>query len=146
MKTRPRSLSKELGYGDQDEASSETKRLSWKKGKRSIVAEWRSTSPLGKHFPPWLIATELLLEVKLTHATAGPVCQRKYEYFSLFWPSDLTLLDVMYYSGSSRTLSVSYHYHPSPLVLAKAATAFSVFISPLHACLLQLGWCYMWEG
>jgi len=57
-----------------DEACGGTKRLSWKKGKASIMAEWRSTSPLGKHFPPWLIATESL-QVKLTHATASPECR-----------------------------------------------------------------------
>ena len=52
----PRSLGKELVYSDQDEACGGTKRLSGKKGNASIVPEWRSTSPLGKHFPPWLIA------------------------------------------------------------------------------------------
>jgi len=70
--SRPRSFGKELGYSDQDEASGGTKRLSWKKGNASLAPEWWSVSPLGKHFPPWLIATESLLEVKLTHATAGP--------------------------------------------------------------------------
>jgi len=132
-----RSLSKELRYSDQDEASGGTKRLSWKKGNASIVAEWRSTSPLGKHFPPWLIATESLpvMQLQVRNVTFW---KRKYEYFSLFCRSDLMLLDVMYYSGSSRTLSASYHHHPSPLVLAKAAAAFSVF-----TCLLRLGWCYI---
>jgi len=39
----PRSLGKELGYSDQDEACGGTKRLSWKEGNAS-VAEWQSTS------------------------------------------------------------------------------------------------------
>jgi len=53
---RERRYSSPRSLGEEDEVSGGTKRLSWKKGNASIVPEWRSTSPLGKHFPPWLIA------------------------------------------------------------------------------------------
>jgi len=58
----PRSL------GEEDEACGGQRGCRGRKAKQAL---WRSTSRLGKHFPPWLIATESLLEVKVTHATAS---------------------------------------------------------------------------